>query len=549
MSCNRDFEKKSQLAVYKQKANILREKAIRNFSSGQHGKAFIYFNKAKEFYTISKDTANVEYCLYQMAVSQQTSGDYIGSEETLTELLGFDNINYQSPINNLLGIIAKEHGYYNDAIKYYKLTLKNAKNEVDRISPLNNMATVYIEMNRPSKAIQILESILKSEVLNDSVLILKKAKILDNLGYAYFKAGNRKEAILNLDLALEIRKESIHYGYDLIESYLHLAKFYQVENLQKSNGWALKAYSNATVYKSVDERLESLSILMENGTQSIYVKQYLNLSDSIQKVRNSAKNQFAKIRYDSQKEKEENQQLKLEKASNLLKLERAKTERLGFAIGTVLFGLGLFYIIVYFKRRNQKEKVKAIYETETRISKQLHDELANDVFQTISYVQLSGEINLQEDKLLNKLDHIYNKARNLSREMADIDTGSSFKMELKQMIGDYGNESINVVFRDNDQINWDGVNKRSKITIYRVLQELMVNMKKHSNAEIVVVGFKDNGKLIEIFYSDNGKGIANKEPKKNGLKNVENRIQTVKGTFTFGSNEGKGFRFNFSIPK
>ncbi|MCD8529424.1 MAG: hypothetical protein LRY25_01160 [Flavobacterium sp.] len=48
-----------------------------------------------------------------------------------------------------------------------------------------------------------------------------------------------------------------------------------------------------------------------------------------------------------------------------------------------------------------------------------------------------------------------------------------------------------------------------KITLYRVLQELMVNMKKHSECTLVAIAFKNNPTTLEITYSDNGKGIQN----------------------------------------
>jgi signal transduction histidine kinase len=77
----------------------------------------------------------------------------------------------------------------------------------------------------------------------------------------------------------------------------------------------------------------------------------------------------------------------------------------------------------------------------------------------------------------------------------------------------------------------------------------MVNMKKHSNCSIVVITFINHPKQLEIKYADNGQGINPQTFDKKGLQNVENRIQTLKGTIIFDNETHKGFKVNISIPK
>jgi signal transduction histidine kinase len=88
-----------------------------------------------------------------------------------------------------------------------------------------------------------------------------------------------------------------------------------------------------------------------------------------------------------------------------------------------------------------------------------------------------------------------------------------------------------------------------KIIVYRVLQELLVNMKKHSRCSLVVITFKKNKNKLQIDYSDNGVGASlDKKNSRNGLQNVENRILSIKGNITFDTNTGKGFKTSLSIP-
>ncbi|MGL4584595.1 MAG: sensor histidine kinase, partial [Flavobacterium sp.] len=94
------------------------------------------------------------------------------------------------------------------------------------------------------------------------------------------------------------------------------------------------------------------------------------------------------------------------------------------------------------------------------------------------------------------------------------------------------------------------LDENQKITIYRVIQELLVNMAKHSMATIVVFKFSEDKKNIKIFYSDNGVGIIHKELKAiNGLSNVENRITNIGGTFIFDSANQLGVKYNIQLPK
>ena len=93
------------------------------------------------------------------------------------------------------------------------------------------------------------------------------------------------------------------------------------------------------------------------------------------------------------------------------------------------------------------------------------------------------------------------------------------------------------------------VESNKKIIIYRILQELLVNMKKHSKCTLAAISFQHNGNKLEIQYSDNGVGIiAEKIFLKNGLQNVENRIKAINGSINFDNKSHKGFKVNCFIP-
>ena len=99
--------------------------------------------------------------------------------------------------------------------------------------------------------------------------------------------------------------------------------------------------------------------------------------------------------------------------------------------------------------------------------------------------------------------------------------------------------------------NWNRIAVGQKqIVVYRVFNELLVNMKKHSKATLVVLSFQMTKNFLEFKYADNGVGFSNKKDIfKNGLKNVEIRIKSVQGKITFESELKKGLKVNFQIKK
>ncbi|RKS23165.1 tetratricopeptide repeat protein [Flavobacterium endophyticum] len=529
-------------------AKAWQKKAKKFEEAKEYDSAVYYYVKSKNIFIKEKEnTGNITYNCVQAAWILQVVGDYIGSEEMLTEAEKYNpkkDINYAASIANLYGIIEKENGHYDEAIQNYKKVLSFTKDPLARLSPLNNMATIYIATNKYNKAIDILDGILKSKILETDTLQDKKARYMDNLGYAVYKSGRDKEGLSLMEKALSMRNK-IGDTYGSIESYLHLTDYHKNSSPQQSIQYAKMAYKNATDVHSVDERLEALSFLMVSDHEKDarkYASTYQKVNDSIITIRNNEKKQFAKIIFDSTNEKEENQKLRAEKAEDSLKM---------IVISTILLLL-IIAVSRYYRNKNRIERqrgIKAVYDTETRISKKLHDELANDVFQVMSFAETQNLENPnKKELLLDNLDKIYGNARNISRENSSIDTGEDFDSELKQMLVNYENGGLKVIIKNSPEINWAKLPSTSKVAVFRVLQELMVNMKKHSQSTIVVISFETIKNALQIKYSDNGIGFSNKLSLKNGLQNAETRIKAINGVITFDTETEKGFKVKITIP-
>lgn len=487
-----------------------------------------------------------------MAEIQNGIGDHYSCEATAIEALPFLENTNKYPygkwsIYNLLGNNYFSMFDYNNALLYFNKAYKLNNDVISNAEILSNIALVYITQHSYKKAIAILSPLIVNKtIINDKYAY---SHIIDNLGYSYFKIGNSTKGIALLNKSLKIRKE-INDKVGIISSYYNLSRYYKKENTNLANHYGLLAYKITKKLNRPNDRLEILRFLIENNSgnkSKKYALIYLNLNDSVQKVRQKAKNQFAKIKYDSKKEKEENEILKTQRA---LEQEQQKNKNLLFYFIICIGLIITLFIYYYLITKNKKEKIKVSYNTEVRIAKKLHDELANDVYHTMAFAETQDlSTNTNKEKLLSNLDTIYTRTRNISKENSVINTDSLFLPNLKEMMLGFNTDKINILTKGIETIHWEKIETFKKITVYRVLQELLVNMKKHSNCSLVVLAFKENKNRLEINYTDNGIGVTEEQLKsKNGLKNVENRIIAIKGNCIFDTKSNTGFKVNIRFP-
>jgi len=306
-------------------------------------------------------------------------------------------------------------------------------------------------------------------------------------------------------------------------------------------------YQLASKINHTDDRLESLQLIMrayEDDSKSYnnYAKTFIALQDSIQQVRNQLGNKYEKIRFDSEQKRDENAALKTANLEKELKLSQSQQmNTIYFALGVISL-ISFFSIFVFFRSKHQKEKLEEIYLTETRISKKVHDEVANDVYKAMISLEKAPQ---EKETVLDDLEQIYEKTRDISREYNALDLNIDFSELLKDLLLGYKNEEVNIITKGLSQLEINNINIPKKSVIYRVIQELMTNMKKHSHASIVILTFKKVKDRIQITYTDDGVGCDIK--KSNGLLNAENRIHILNGNLTLSSEKNKGFKATILI--
>ncbi|TGV02433.1 tetratricopeptide repeat-containing sensor histidine kinase [Flavivirga rizhaonensis] len=502
-------------------------------------KAYAFYERKKNESIESNDTGSTIRHLRQIAIIQNELGDYFGAEISVVEALKLletikdskNVINNKIGLYNQLGRIYLALLDYEEAIRYFDEGLKIAKLK-DYINIIqNNKALVYIRQHRYELAENEFLKVYKNSLLQDDKKQLSRA--LDNLGFVQSKL-NKPEGLEKLMSALK-QRIAIKDNAGIYSSYKHLAEIYEDRgDLEKVTYYAHKGYEVAKTINSPSFIKDALSGLI-NLNQDNNIAEYVKILDSITLAKQVQENKYAKMKYDyTEKEKlaKENE-LAREKEKGL------KILYLFIAGFILLISIFLFFIL---RSRHKKENIKKVYRAETRMSKKVHDEVANDVSSLMSFVE--NDLEIKADKkieLLDVLEDIYLRTRDISTQTASIDL-INFTESLEYLLIQHKRKGTKIITNKISTINWSKVPDHKKMAVFRSIQELLVNMKKHSQARVVSLVFKEDRRKKEIIYSDDGVGVSIKDVKLNGLLNVESRINNIGGSFNFITSKGNGFK-------
>lgn len=545
LSCTKD-----QFNKQKNDAKPLLELASAYDEKQQTDSAFNYYDKAKNLAIIQNDSLTVGKSFLRLAIFSTNNGeDNNGQELSLNALKYLDKEKQEhfaeiSSSYNNLGIATHNLRDYANAIKYYDSAIKYSKDLLDTNQYRNNKAYVYQETKQYRKALRIYDTILNTDSKNK----IEYARALSNISYTKWILNPEYNASADLLKALNIRKsENDFWGQN--SSYYYLADYYTKHQIDSALFYAHKMYEMAKKLKSNDDQLYALQKLIKLSPSPLniqYFETYLKLDDSAQTLRNTAKNKFALIRYRVEESNTEN--LILQKDNTEKKYQIARREIL-FAITFLLLIAGSIIAVLWYKKRKQKldlESENAIRENQLKTSKKVHDVVANKIYSVIS--EIENRKDLDKDHLLDKLEHIYHTSRDISYEITEPQEVKKFSQQLSDMFYTYISEPPFINITGNNDELWAAVANHNKGEVFIVLQELMTNMKKHSQATAVTVQFQQKDEFISISYQDNGIGLPKNVAHQNGLRNTETRIKNISGTLTFETTENTGLAILISFP-
>lgn len=515
------------------------DKAFEFLEKKNEDSAYVYFDKAKDIFEEHKNRVMEGKCLINIAIISTNKGDYYSGQSISTQAIKYFNENDKDQFSyiysnyNNLGISSDNLKDYKNAIRFHNLALKFANEEPNKIIALNNLGNVYKENKEYGQAIKIYKTILTNSKSNNKTY----PTALTNLAVSKWLENSTYNPEPDLLKALKIREiENDLWGQN--SSHSHLADYFTNKNSGKALFHASKMYEFSKKIKSPDDQLEALKKIIELDSKSykISFEKYSKLGDSLQTVRNNSKNQFALIRFDSEKLKTEN----AEKEVGLIQ------RNIGLAALSLLL-IGGFFLYKRRKKRLQQENELKIKNNQLKLSKKVHDVVANGIYQVMAKIE--NQENIDKNEMLDELEFVYEKSRDISYEKIDSNEGKEdFSKKISELIASFKNESINTYVAGNDETVWKDLKVSSQDEVYQIIRELLVNMKKHSQADRVVFKFERINNFITISYTDNGIGISGELIYKNGLTSTVSRIENVRGEIIFDTEIEKGLKITISFP-
>lgn len=501
--------------------------------------AFLHFNRLAEN---SKDKQQIALAYYNMALMQSYSGDHYGAQESLT--MSFKSLDenraqdrpYLATDFNELAMTSFNLQEYTATLNYSQRALTYTSDPELLQYIFTNQGNAYQKLKKYDEAISSYRQVIRLSGGKG----VNYARALTSLTITKWLKDPDYNAAHDLHIALAIRlKENDTWGQN--SSYAHLSDFYADLHPDSALYYAKKMLIVARRLQSADDELEALqklALFADSTAVRPYFLRYQMVSDSLTAARRAAKNQFAMIRYGVEKSKADN-----------LRLQKDNVEK-QFQLGGVLAFMvaGTAAGIFWYRKRGERlklEKEREIQETQLRLSKKVHDVVANGIYRVMNEMEYSEK--LDKTHLLNQLESMYEQSRDITYEKEEPLPGN-FAQNITRLLNAFKNTAVKLAVTGNEPFVWNVVNMKIKHELLPVLQELMVNMTKHSQASQALVSFEIKAGTLVVTYRDNGVGIAPDINFGNGLRNTENRIEGLGGKFTFATNANDGTRIQLIIP-
>ena len=237
-----------------------------------------------------------------------------------------------------------------------------------------------------------------------------------------------------------------------------------------------------------------------------------------------------------------------------------------FILITLVLFIG-FLIFLYQKKQIQhKQKIsnlKIIHENDKLktqiqvqeatfqfISREIHDNIGQKISLAKLHLNtLSGSENDILQNIIQILTESLNDLRDLSRSMSsEFISNNGFIKALENEI-----QQLSKIERYNFKLTITGnpvfFNSEKDVILFRIVQESLANIIKHSEATQIHFNLHYTQKYMQIEIVDNGVGfIPSEKPDSNGIKNITSRAKLLDGIAEFISVPGKGTIVKVKIP-
>lgn len=446
---------------------------------------------------------------------------------------------------NNIGTVYMEQGQYAQALPWYQKSLvqaRRAQNRDAEATALTNLAGLEAEMKQFSAAAGHFREALAIDEADGNLYGI--ASDLTTLGEMELMMGQYPAAERDLTRALAVANE--------MKSALMLKEVYQrLPKLYHRMGADDKAYAAQV--------------------------RYIGLSDSLYTTESTRQLNELHARFETDKKEQQNRIQALQLADQRLTI-RKRNMQLGAALAGLLAAALIGWLLVIRDRlrssvalaqereRQQQERTAAVIEAEERERRRIGADLHDSVGQLLTAVklnlsgleheltpQLADHPRVLLDAAQSTLDESLREVRAISHQLvpnALIRQGLTAAVrEFVQKISSAGGLTVRL----------DAIGLESRLppvvegVLYRVIQELVANVVRHSRADDVLLQLVHHGPELTVLLEDNGVGFDVKRaldsPESGiGLRNLYSRIEYLGGQLEIDSRPGRGTIVTIEVP-
>jgi signal transduction histidine kinase len=488
--------------------------------------------KCKDYITQLKAYVNIgwvkmELNQFEPAIADFTKAIHFILEKNLPET-------YSAVVYNNLASCYGSLSKIDSAYKYSTIAIEKARQNNDVAAEANGLYILGTTQEKMGKLDDALQSFLQArplrEKIGDPFYIVSDLAELSSL---YAKIGKTQDGIATATKALQIAKEN-EIDAKLPMIYTALADNYEAEkDFQKA----------AEVYKKLDA-----------------------LKDSMYADANPKALAEMQAKYETEKKERtiEQQQVRIRTQNFLFA---------GIVILVVLSGLLIYSLYKRYRLRQethlktelmkqQEHAAKAVIEAEEeerqRIAKDLHDGVGQMMSAAkMNLSALESEVQFSDQEQKNSLDKIIQLVDESCKEVRQVSHNMMPNVLMKKNLAAAIADFIDKLDKKKLQVHLyterleDRLDSGVETVLYRVIQESVNNVIRHSGATELDISITRDKEGIHATIEDNGSGfdINDKEKREGiGLKNITTRVEYLKGTVDFDSAPGRGTVVGLFIP-
>jgi signal transduction histidine kinase len=220
----------------------------------------------------------------------------------------------------------------------------------------------------------------------------------------------------------------------------------------------------------------------------------------------------------------------------------------GLLLELVLLSCAIAKKYQHLKINTYHAVIQAQEEERRNLAREMHDNISNTLASIkfryhyiINQLQKGNAPNLQNDlsELYNMLNIVQRDARNISHNLMieNVQHNSLSELVETYIVNITKNNAGNEPDADFPKFQFSTNEKKNFFTaditlqIFRIIQELILNVIKHSKASISNVKISYEKRFLKIIVDDDGVGMNNRSTQEGiGIKNIYSRIELLSGS-------------------